>query len=104
MDCTAADFPVSEVEQLDSSKRRIRGCWKAVDEILGLAWIEVELEERLCGGMSCFFVGGGISGEAFSWWISDGMLFSRCIAAWFSLRLIPRVITCFSCLNLACGS
>jgi len=35
-------------------------------EILGLAWIEVESEERLCGGMLCFFVGRGISGEAFS--------------------------------------
>ena len=44
MDCTASGFPVSEVGQLDSSKRRIRGCWKAVDEILGLAWIEVEIE------------------------------------------------------------
>jgi len=96
MEWTAADFPVSEVGQLDSSKRRIRGCWKAVDEILGLAWIEVELEERLCGGMSCFFVGGGISGEAFSWWISDGMLFSRRVAARLSLRLLPRVITCLN--------
>ena len=44
-----------------------------MDEILGLAWIEVELEERLCGGMLCFFIGGGISGEAFSQWVSDGM-------------------------------
>jgi len=48
-----------------------------------------------------FFIGGGISGKAFSSCISDGMLFSRRAAACLLLRLLPRVITCFSCLKLA---
>jgi len=91
MDWTAG-FPVSEFGQLDS----LGGSGRDL-------WVSVELEELLCGGMLYFFAGSGISGEALSSWISEG-LFSRRVAAWVSLHLIFRVITCFSYPNLAFGS